>query len=108
LSLAGLKVHKIEIFFGFDFEICIISLFVYQKKNFIGPLLGEVRFFRVVLGLRGMKKNFELGQKNFFFSFVTPLYLLKIVFPKFDPITAPGMALRVNLGPKCQHLFPLV
>jgi hypothetical protein len=35
----GLKVHKIEIFFGFDFEICIISLFVMSKyydftKNF--------------------------------------------------------------------------
>jgi hypothetical protein len=25
---ANLKVHKIEIFFGFDFEICIISLLV--------------------------------------------------------------------------------
>ncbi len=24
-----LKVHKIEIFFGFDFEICIISLMKY-------------------------------------------------------------------------------
>ncbi len=27
-SLVDLKVHKIEIFFGFDFEICIISLLV--------------------------------------------------------------------------------
>jgi hypothetical protein len=28
-TVAGpLKVHKIEIFFGFDFEICIISLLV--------------------------------------------------------------------------------
>ncbi len=27
----GLKVHKIEIFFGFDFEICIISLLVMSK-----------------------------------------------------------------------------
>ncbi len=26
-----LKVHKIEIFFGFDFEICIISLLVKSK-----------------------------------------------------------------------------
>ncbi len=26
-----LKVHKIEIFFGFDFEICIISLLVMWK-----------------------------------------------------------------------------
>ncbi len=40
----------------------------FYKKNFLkGPLLGELRFFRVVLGLRGMKKNFELGQKFFFF-----------------------------------------
>ncbi len=55
------------------------------------------------------KKN-ELGQKKFliFFSFVNPLYELILDFPKFDPITAPGMALRVNLGPKCQNVFPLV
>ncbi len=36
----------------------------YKKKFLIGPLLGEVRFFHVVLGLRGMRKNFELGPKN--------------------------------------------
>ncbi len=52
-----------------------------------------------------MKKNFELGQKNFlfFFLFVNPLYVPILVFPKFDPITAPGMALRVNIGPECQN-----
>jgi hypothetical protein len=27
----ALKVHKIEIFFGFDFEICIISLLLMSK-----------------------------------------------------------------------------
>ncbi len=27
----ALKVHMIEIFFGFDFEICIISLLVMSK-----------------------------------------------------------------------------
>jgi hypothetical protein len=27
----NLKVHKIEIFFGFDFEICIITLLVMWK-----------------------------------------------------------------------------
>jgi hypothetical protein len=72
--------------------------------------VGEVRFFRGVLGLRRMKKNFELGQKlfYFFFSFVNPFHEPILVFPKFDPITSPGMALRVNLGPKCQNLFPLV
>ncbi len=31
VGTAGLKVHKIEIFFGFDFEICIISLLVMSK-----------------------------------------------------------------------------
>ncbi len=69
-----LKVHKIENFFDSDFGICVISLLVMSKLRFfnnkflIGPLLGEVRFFRVVLGLRGMKKKFELGPKNFFSS----------------------------------------
>jgi hypothetical protein len=28
LPMAALKVHKTEIFFGFDFEICIISFLV--------------------------------------------------------------------------------
>ncbi len=41
----------------------------YKKKLLIGPLLGEIRFFRVVLGLRRMRKNFELGKKFFFFFF---------------------------------------
>jgi hypothetical protein len=40
----------------------------------------------------------------FFKSYMTLKYLLIIDFPKFDPLTA----LRVNLGPKCQNLFPLV
>jgi len=30
-NLTSLKVHKIENFFGFDFEICIISLLVMSK-----------------------------------------------------------------------------
>ena len=50
----------------------------YQKKILIGLFLGEVRFFRVVLGLRGMEKHFELGQQIFFFS--------SIMDPKYDPI----------------------
>jgi hypothetical protein len=50
------------------FFVSYVKILKFYKKNFwIGPLLGEVRFFRVVLGLRGMKKNFELGKKNFFF-----------------------------------------
>ncbi len=42
----ALKVHKIEIFFGFDFEICIISLLVIFL---IRPLLGEIRFIEFSL-----------------------------------------------------------
>ncbi len=57
-----------------------------------------------------MKKKFEPGQKNIFIFFLSmnPLYEPILVFPKFDHLTAPGMALCVNLRPKCQNLFPLV
>jgi hypothetical protein len=71
--------------------------------------MGELRLFRVVLGLRGMKKIFKIGQKNFFYkSYMTLKYLLIIYFPKFEPLTAAEMTLCGNLGPKCQNLFPLV
>ncbi len=43
-----------------------------------------------------------------FFSFMNPSYELILVFPNFNPLTAPGMALCVDLGEKCQILFPLV
>jgi hypothetical protein len=56
-----------------------------------------------------MKKNFKIGQNFLFFkSYMTLKYLLIVDFPKFDPLTAADMALCVNLGPKCQNLFPLV
>ncbi len=66
----------------------------------MGPVLGEARFFRVVLRLRGMKKIVEVGQEFFFwfFPFMNPLYEPILVFPKFDPLTASGMALCVILG----------
>jgi hypothetical protein len=75
----------------------------------IGPLWGELRLFRVVLGLRGMKTIFKIGQKKIFYkSYMTLKYLLIIDFPKFEPLAATEMALWGNLGPKCQNLFPLV
>ncbi len=76
----------------------------------IGPLWGELRLFRVVLRLRGMKKNFKIGNKKKLFlkSYMTLKYLLIIDFPKYNPLTAAEMALCGNLGPKCQNLFPLV
>jgi|LakMenE18May11ns_1017448.scaffolds.fasta_scaffold8187923_1 hypothetical protein len=41
-------------------------------------------------------------------SYMTLKYLLKIDFPKFDPLTAAETALCGNLGLKCQNIFPLV
>ncbi len=80
----------------------------YQKFFLIGPLLGEVRIFRVVLGLRGMKKNFELGKIYFFPSIMYPKYDLILVFWKFNQLNAPWTTLCVDLGSKCQIIFPLV
>jgi hypothetical protein len=56
------------------------------------------------------EKIFQDRPKFFliFKSYMTLDYLLIIDFPKFDPLTAAGMALCVNLEPKCQNLFPLV
>ncbi len=74
----------------------------------IGPLWGELRLLRVVLGLRRMKKKFQDRPKIKKKSYMTLKYLLIIDFPKFEPVTAVEMALCGNLGPKCQNLFPLV
>jgi hypothetical protein len=56
------------------------------------------------------EKKIQDRPKKFLFlkSYMTLKYLLIIDFPKFDPLTAAEMALCVNLGPKCQNLFPLV
>ena len=56
------------------------------------------------------EKNFQDRPKFFLFfkSYMTLKYLLIIDFPKLDPLTAAEMALCVNLGSKCQNLFPLV
>jgi hypothetical protein len=62
------------------------------------------------MGGATMKKKVK-DRPNFFLffkSYMTLKYLLITVFPKFDPLTAADMALCVNLGPKCQILFPLV
>jgi hypothetical protein len=72
-----LKGTQDEKFFGFDFEFCTISLSVNAeiirflgKKFLIVPLWGELRLFRVVLRLHGMKKVFKIGQKNFILKII--------------------------------------
>jgi hypothetical protein len=56
------------------------------------------------------EKKFQDRPKKFLFlkSYMTLKYLLIIDVPKFDPLTTAEMALYVNLGPKCQNLFPLL
>ncbi len=63
-------------FFWLRFWILSYFIVSYAKiKRFwgkiflIGPLGGELRLFRVVLRLRGMKNFFELGQNNILFFF---------------------------------------
>ncbi len=56
------------------------------------------------------EKKIQDRAKFFLFlkSYLTLKYLLIIDFSKFGPLTTAEMALCVNLGPKCQNLFPLV
>ncbi len=74
----------------------------------IGPLLGGATIIQRSLKTTRNEKIFQDKPKNFLIlkSYMILKYLLIIDFPKFDPLTE--MALRGNLGPKCQNLFPLV
>jgi hypothetical protein len=67
------------------------------KKNFIGPLLGEIGLFCVYSDYAEQTNFGELG-KIFFVIFQISLYLLIIVFPKFDSLTAAGIALFRKLS----------
>ncbi len=61
------------------------------KKNLVGPLLGEIGLSAYTETTQNEKFFFKLGK--FFKSQMSPLYLLIIVFPTFDPFTATVMAL---------------
>ena len=65
------------------------------KNFFVGPLLGEIGLFSAYWDYAEWKIFSELGKNFFWFykSHMSPLYLLIIVFPKSDPLTATGMAL---------------
>jgi hypothetical protein len=65
------------------------------KNLLVEPFLGEIGLFCV----------FDIV--FFFKSQMFPLYLLIIVFPKFDPLTATGMSLYRKMSQKCQNLLIL-
>jgi hypothetical protein len=75
------------------------------KKIFLGPLLGEIGLFCVYSDYAEQTNFGELGKNFLIFqiSKVPLLYLLIIVFPKFDSLTAAGIA----LNRKMSHLFSL-
>ncbi len=115
-KIMSLKVHKIEFCLA---SILKFVLFLYKfwqnikilhKKFSDWASIGGGTIFPRSLKTTRNEKKFELGQKCFvlFFSFMNPLCGPILVFPKFDPLTASGMALCVDLGPKCQNLFCLV
>ncbi len=73
----ALKVHKIENFFGFDFEICTISSLVMskikilQKNFFVCAIIGGVTIFpRSPRTTHNEKKNLR-EVKKFFGVFFT-------------------------------------
>ena len=66
----------------------------YKKKNFDWAIIGGDTIFPRSLKTTQANKSFQARANFFFFfkSYMTPLYLLIIVFPKFDPLTATGMS----------------
>ncbi len=113
LNSVFLKIHKIEIFFGFDFEIFIISLLVMSKyqdftqKFFDWAIFGGGTIFPRSPRTTQNEKNIELGQKIFLFFFLCePFIWANTSFSEIHSLTAPGMALRVNLGPNVKIYSP--
>jgi hypothetical protein len=78
------------------------------KKFFDWAIIGGATIIPRSLKTTRNEKTVQVRPKFFLFfkSNMTLKYLLIIDFPKFDPLTAAEMALCVNLGPKCQNLFP--
>jgi hypothetical protein len=114
-----LKEHKHDNFFGFDFEFCTIYYLIvsyakilrfWKKKCFDWATMGADRIVQRSPMTKGNKNCFQHRAKRIFncISYMTLLYLLKLRFPKFDLLIVTWMALCVDLGPKCQHLFCLV
>jgi hypothetical protein len=70
--------------------------------------MGGAKIVPHSLKTKRNKKNFQDRPKfiSVFKPYMTLLYLLIIDFPKFDQLTAVGMALCFNLGPKCQTFSP--
>jgi hypothetical protein len=89
-------------------------------QSAIAELYTRMRIFEILNFVRGTivplnletegNKKFVQGRpkKNFSFKLYMTIFAKNSFFFKFDPLTATGMALCVDPGPKCQNLFCLV
>jgi hypothetical protein len=66
--------------------------------------MGDLRLFRLISG----KKKFQQGQKFFLQIIYDPFIFAAENFSKIQSINFDGMALSVDLGPKCHIPFNLV
>jgi hypothetical protein len=85
--------------------------------NVFHTISADLRILKVHTHYTSMRCFFQLFASfkpicckyfKFVKSFWPPLYLLRIIFPKFDPLTETGVALCLILVPECrQKLFSL-
>jgi hypothetical protein len=74
----------------------------------IGPFLGELRLFRVVLRLRGMKNYFERGQKNILLFFIyEPLTWANTSFSEIRSINCARDGFMCQSWAKMSKFIPL-
>jgi hypothetical protein len=99
---------------GFDLEFCTVSLLCmlkyegFVKHNFYWATMGGGRIIPRSLKTTGNKNCFQPKIFYLFKSYMTPLFLVKVVFPKFDPLTVTGMTNVLLSWAKMQNLFCLV
>ncbi len=98
----SLKVHKIEIFLA---SILKFVLFLYFHD---WAILGRGTIFPRSPRTTGNKNCFQPRPFFFFNIIYDPFICAKNIFSKIRSNNCVRDAFSVNLGPKCQNLFPLV
>ncbi len=91
------------------FFVSHVKILRFYKKSFlIVPFWGKVRFFRVVLGLRGIKIVFNQGQKFFFFNIIyDPFIFAKSSFSKIWSINCVMDGFQCLSWAKMSKFIPL-
>jgi hypothetical protein len=92
------------------FFVSYVKILRFYKKNFDWPIIGGGTIFpRSPRTTKNEKKFWGRSEFLFLFSSIMdPKYDPILVFWKFNQLKAAGTTLYVDLGSKCQILFPLV